>query len=139
MPEKLVYIKPSELKEEIMSRKWLQDFGSYNHMPNPYTKIEEFTFADVAKRGTPDYIEYRMIESVNGYELTYLPVYIYWYTDGGLMVLFDHLSNLMEFYLIGCVHDFDEKVDAKGRHDLTCKVCGYQDVIYDEDIIGTSG
>jgi len=133
MPEKLVYVKPIEVKNEIMSRKWLNNYGSYNHIPEPYLKIDEYTFADIAKRGSPDYFEFRMVSSIE--KGKYLPAYVYWYDDGGLMVMFDHNSPLMEFYHIGCLHEFDEEIGDKGDHNLTCKVCGYKDIIYDEEII----
>lgn len=135
MPHQLNYIKPIELQDLIMSRKWLQDFGSYNRMPTPFAKIDDFTFADIAKRGLPEYIEYRVMEAMEKDIRVYVPVYIYWYDDGGLMVMFDNNSGLMQFYLIGCVHEFDETIE-KGAHNLKCKLCGYQDIIYDEDITG---
>jgi len=135
MPEKLVYVRPLELKDEIMSRNWLNDYGSYNHMPDPYVKIDGCTFAEIARKGTPDYIEYRMLAITENDVDKYYPAYIYWYADGGLMVLFGYDANLMEFYLIGCEHNFDE-IYAKGAHDLTCKKCGYKDIVYDEDLVG---
>lgn len=135
MPEKLVYVKPLELQNEIMSRKWLEDFGSYNHMPHPYVRIDDFTFAEIARKGLPDYIEYRMMATVEDDIERYYPAYIYWYADGGLMTLFDTNGGLMEFYFIGCEHDFNE-VYERGAHDLTCKKCGFKDIIYDEDLVG---
>jgi hypothetical protein len=135
MTEKLVYVKPLEVKEDIMSRKWLNNYGSYNHMPEPWVKIEDGTFAEIARRGSPDYLEYRMIAVDNKGKIEYTPSYIYWYGAGGLMVMFDFEDKEpMRFYLIGCIHEFDDYDDGKGGHNLTCRVCGYQDVVYDEEI-----
>lgn len=137
MPEKLVYVKPLEVKEDIMSRKWLNNYGSYNHMPEPWVKIDDGTFAEIARRGTPDYIEYRMILVDDKGKKDYIPAHVYWYSAGGLMVMFDYDENsksTMQFYLIGCMHEFDDNEDGRGGHLLTCRVCGYRDVVYDEDI-----
>jgi hypothetical protein len=131
MAEKLVYIKPNEIKEAVMAMGWLKDFGSYNRIPQPFIKIEDITFAEIAKRGTPDYIEHRMLAIIEGDADIYVPSVIYWYNDTGLMVVFDE-SNLMEFYQLGCQHDYEEIPADKGRIDLTCKICGYKDVIYNE-------
>jgi|WetSurMetagenome_2_1015567.scaffolds.fasta_scaffold07749_15 hypothetical protein len=137
MTEKLVYVKPLEVKEDIMSRKWLKNYGSYNHMPEPWVKIDDGTFAEIARRGTPDYLEYRMILVDNKGEKEYIPSYIYWYNAGGLMVIFefdDNDKSIMQFYLVGCIHEFDDTSDGKGGHLLTCRSCGYNDIVYDEDI-----
>ena len=129
--EKLVYVKPIEIKEAIMSFGWLTDFGSYNRIPQPFCKIDDMKFAEIAKRGTPEYMEYRMVAVVDGGLDEYIPTTIYWYADTGLMVVYDE-NNLMEFYQLGCPHVYDEKTDEKGRTDLTCKLCGFVDVIYEE-------
>jgi hypothetical protein len=47
------------------------------------------------------------------------------------MVVFDE-QNLMEFYQLGCQHDYEETPVGKDRIDLKCKLCGYTDVIYNE-------
>jgi len=132
MAEKLVHIKPNEIKESVMKFGWLKDFGSYNRIPQPFNKIDDMKFAEIAKRGTPEYMEYRMVAVTEFGADAYIPALIYWYGDTGLMVVFDE-SNLMEFYQLGCSHDYDEKID-KGRTDLTCKLCGFVDVIY-EDVV----
>jgi hypothetical protein len=135
MPEKLVYVKPLEVKEDIMSRKWLKDYGSYNHMPEPWVKIEDGIFSEIARRGVPDYLEYRMILVDDKGKTDYMPSYIYWYSAGGMMVIFDYKNELpMQFYLIGCIHEFDDAQDGKGGHHLKCRMCGYEDIIYDEDL-----
>jgi len=128
MAEKLVYVKPNEIKESIMNFGWLKDFGSYNRIPQPFCKIDDLKFAEIAKRGTPEYMEYRMLAIVEGDIDEYIPSVIYWYGDLGLMVVFDE-NNLMDFYHLGCQHDYDEKVE-NGRVDMTCKLCGYKDVDY---------
>jgi len=133
MPEKLVYVKPIEIKEAVMKLGWLKDFGSFNRIPQPFMKINDMEFAEVAKRGIPEYMEYRMVAVTEGDMDDYIPALIYWYNDMGLMIVFDE-SNLMEFYQLGCQHDYDEKIDDKGRTDLTCKLCGFVDVIYKEEI-----
>jgi hypothetical protein len=129
--EKLVYIKPIEIKDAIMSFGWLEDFGSYNRIPQPFCKIDDMKFAEIAKRGTPEYMEHRMVAVVDGGIDEYIPSTIYWYGDTGLMVVYDE-NNLMEFYQLGCPHVYNETKDDKGRTDLVCKLCGFVDVIYDE-------
>jgi hypothetical protein len=133
MAEKLVYVKPIEIKEAVMKFGWLTEFGSYNRIPQPFGKIDDLKYSDIAKRGTPEYMEYRMLAIVEGETDKYIPSVIYWYNDTGLMVVFDD-TNLMEFYQLGCQHDFEEKTE-KGRTDLKCKHCGYIDVEYDEPVI----
>lgn len=132
MAEKLVYVKPIEIKESVMKFGWLKDFGSYNRIPQPFNKIDGIRFAEIAKRGTPEYMEYRMLAIVEGDEDQYIPSMIYWYGDTGLMVIFDE-SNLMEFYQLGCQHDYDEKTE-NDRIDMKCKLCGYEDVDYIMDV-----
>jgi hypothetical protein len=134
MAEKLVYVKPIEIKNAVMAFGWLTDFGSFNRIPQPFMKIDDMKFAEIAKRGTPEYMEYRMIAIVDGDNDVYVPTTIYWYGDTGLMVVFDE-NNLMEFYQLGCQHDYDEKSE-KGRTDFVCKKCGFVDVVYDDkDVI----
>jgi hypothetical protein len=135
MPEKLVYVKPLEVKEDVMSRKWLKSYGSYNHMPEPWVKIDDGTFAEIARRGDPDYIEYRMIMVDDDGKIEYSPSYVYWYGAGGMLIMFDYEDKKkMSFYLIGCIHEFDDHMDNKGCHFLTCRICGYEDVVYDEEL-----
>lgn len=131
MPEKLVYVKPADIKEDVMKFGWLQEFGSFNRIPQPFCKMDDFTFVEIAKRGTPEYMEYRMLAIVEHAIDKYIPAVIYWYKDTGLMVVYDE-KNLMEFYQIGCQHDYDE-VSVNDRVDLKCKKCGFTDVIIDMD------
>jgi hypothetical protein len=49
------------------------------------------------------------------------------------MVVYDE-NNFMEFYQIGCQHDYDEEV-TNDRIDLKCKLCGYKDVDYITDAV----
>lgn len=133
MAEKLVYIKPNEIKESVMKFGWLSDFGSYNRIPQPFGKINDCKFAEIAKRGTPEYMEYRMLAIVENEIDVYIPSVIYWYNDTGLMVVFDE-NNLMEFYQLGCCHDYDEVI-TDGRTDMKCKLCGYSDVSYGDSIV----
>jgi hypothetical protein len=131
MAEKLIYIKPTEVKEAVMKLGWLQEFGSFNRIPQPFMKLNDASFAEIAKRGIPEYMEYRMIAVIESDADRYIPSTIYWYNDTGLMVVFDE-NNLMEFYQLGCQHDYDEIPVDKDRIDLKCKKCGYTDVIYNE-------
>jgi len=130
MAEKLVYVKPNEIKESIMKLGWLQEFGSYNRIPLPFEKLSETKLSEIAKRGTPEYMEYRMLAVIEGESDKYIPAQIYWYNDTGMMVVFDD-NNLMEFYQLGCNHDYESKYE-NGRTDMTCKLCGYKDVVYDD-------
>jgi hypothetical protein len=130
MAEKLVYITPKEIKEQVMKFGWLTSFGSYNVIPQPYKKLNSVQFADIAKLGTPEYMEYRMLAIIEGDKDTYIPSVIHWYRDTGVMIMFDN-DGVVDFYQLGCQHKYEEKYD-KGRTDLKCKLCGYEDVEYDE-------
>jgi hypothetical protein len=143
MPEKLVYITPSELSNEIHHKGWLQEYGSYNQIPQPYLKIDDMKFAEIARRGTPDYIDFRMIKVLENEKPRYLPCYIYWYDDNGLMILFDYDAPTMEFYLIGCFHEMKEitketcdslNIPHLGSlyHVFICEKCGYMDTMSDD-------
>jgi len=131
MADKLVYIKPADIKEAVMKFGWLQEFGSFNRIPQPFMKLNDVSFIEIAKRGTPEYMEHRMLAIVDGDTDKYIPSTIYWYNDTGLMVVFDE-HNHMDFYQIGCQHDYDEVPVGKDRVDLKCKKCGYVDVIYND-------
>jgi hypothetical protein len=140
MPEKLIYVKPIELRDEISKKVWVKEFGNYNTSPLPVEQISNKKFADIASRGTPDYMEYRVIKS----DGVYIPAYIYWYDDNGLMILFPREGDIsMTYWLVGCYHELVElsiqecevqgiKHSGAGCHIFKCSKCGYIDIVYDE-------
>jgi hypothetical protein len=132
MGEKLEYVKPAELKEAVMKFGWLEEYGSFNRIPQPFMKLTDATFADIAKRGTPEYMEYRMLAIIEKDADKYIPSMIYWYKDTGIMIVFDE-TTFMRFYQLGCQHDYDEIDTGKDRVDIKCKKCGYTDTIYTMD------
>lgn len=136
MPEKLVAITTEELKKKLNESKWLTDYGSYNKIPKPFSKLDHFSFIDVMSRGTPDYIEYREICTQEGDSKVYVPAYIYWFEDNGILILLDtNASMVEECYLIGCEHTFDEIIGDMGKHTFVCRECGYSYDEWDEIVV----
>lgn len=144
MPEKLIYVKPIEMREEFTKKVWLKEYGNYNSIPDPVEPIDDQKFADIAGRGTPDYIEYRVIKDKQSSIFdppNFTPAYIYWYADNGLMIIFND-DVPMKFFLIGCYHELEElteeqcanekiKHSGPGLHIFKCSKCGYIDEVYD--------
>lgn len=136
-----------EEREELQKAKWLEDFGDYNTMPQPYQEIDEDSFWYYWETSNKRGCEFRQVANVDKHY--YLRnIYIFWCEDSGIAVMppqdwttdetrFARIryKDKPRFFRIGCKHEWvelkPEEAAKQGIHHLgrnyhveMCKKCG---------------
>lgn len=135
-----------EEQEELQKAKWLEDFGNYNTMPQPYREIDEDSFWYYWETCNKRACEFRQIAEGKYHSLR--NTYIFWCEDFGIAVMMPRSWKIDErkfagirykdrpkFFRIGCEHEWKELSPeeskkygichmGKSYHVIRCVKCG---------------
>jgi len=131
-------------KPKTLKYSWLEDFGTHNKIPTPYTEIDENDYIILTRSYSPNYIEYRQLYDIPGMA-TMLSTQIYWYHNFAIAIVYPgnwHIdkgkvkcNDRLQYFRIGCKHNFREltrkeclnrEIDHYGMcyHVYECENCG---------------
>jgi len=118
--------------------------GDWNSSPSPIQRITEGRFSQLISSKIPRWIEPRQLLDQPFEEQQFRTTLIYWFDDCGIMMLFPEAAlypeslrigespegdlgivGAIEYYRVGCVHEYDEQVagDVSGDKYMRVKVC----------------
>jgi hypothetical protein len=139
--QKLVWIEDSEAPKFD----FLEDLGSYNHMPKPFREVDLSTLWNCLNTKTVEYVEYRQImnSEINKGDDIYpllscrllffhdcvLAVFtprIWHCSDDPINYLGIKYTDGVRVFRAGCEHNYQEIADDWLTKTVKCTKCGYE-------------